>query len=263
MSEPAGSGRTVLVVPTYNEAENLWPLLTRLRRQLPDVDVLVVDDGSPDGTGDLADRWATDDPGVAVVHRTAKQGLGAAYLHGFAVALERGYDVVGEMDADGSHRPEDLPAMRAALAEGADLVIGSRWVPGGSVVAWPLRRRLLSVGGNLYARVLLGLPVHDITAGYRLFRRATLETIGLESVVSAGYCFQADLAWRTARAGMRITEVPIRFVERERGRSKMDRHVAAESLRRITGWGLRARALQLRDVVSTVTGRARRSARWR
>jgi dolichol-phosphate mannosyltransferase len=244
--------RVVMVVPTYNERDNLEWIIGRLREAVPDVDVLVVDDGSPDGTGEVADRIAAADPQVGVVHRDRKAGLGAAYLHGFAVALARGYDVVGEMDADGSHQPEQLPRLLAAL-EHADLVIGSRWVPGGSVVNWPLSRKALSVGGNAYARLLLGLTVRDVTAGYRLFRRATLEAIDLSSVESTGYCFQTDLAWRTARAGLRIVEVPIEFVERVRGESKMDRHVATESLRRITLWGLRNRFRSARDVLSRVT----------
>ena len=233
-----------MVIPTYDERENIEWIVGRLRRALPAVDVLVVDDGSPDGTGEIADRLAAADPQVTVLHRTEKAGLGAAYLHGFRVALERGYDVIGEMDADGSHQPEQLPDLLAALAD-ADLVIGSRWVRGGSVVNWPLSRRVLSVGGNLYARLLLGIPVHDVTAGYRLFRRTTLERIDLHSVESAGYIFQTDLAFRTLRAGMRVVEVPIEFVERVRGDSKMSGRVAAESLGRITAWGLRERREQL------------------
>ncbi len=248
-------GRVVVVIPTYNEAENLRWIVGRIRTAVPSVDVLVVDDDSPDGTGDLADTIAAQDPQVRVVHRTQKAGLGAAYLHGFAVALERGYDVIGEMDADGSHQPEQLPRLLDALAD-ADLVIGSRWVPGGSVVNWPLSRKALSVGGNLYARVALGIPVRDVTAGYRLFRRTTLEAIDLGSVESSGYCFQADLAWRTAQAGLRIVEVPIEFVERERGQSKMDRAVATESLRRITVWGFAERRRQARDVLSKVSRRS-------
>jgi dolichol-phosphate mannosyltransferase len=245
----AGTGRVVIVVPTYNERENLAWIVGRVRESVPDVDVLVVDDGSPDGTGELADEIAAQDPQVSVVHRTEKAGLGAAYLHGFRVALERGYDVVGEMDADGSHQPEQLPQLLAALQH-ADLVIGSRWVPGGSVVNWPLSRKVLSVGGNLYARVLLGIPLRDVTAGYRLFRRTTLESIDLESVESAGYIFQTDLAFRTVRAGLTVVEVPIEFVERVRGESKMSRDVATESLRRITAWGLRERRRQVLDVLS-------------
>ena len=237
-----------MVVPTYDESENLVPLLRRLRAAEPDVDVLVVDDGSPDGTGDLAESFAAADPAVSVLHRTRKEGLGAAYLHGFRVALERGYDVVGEMDADGSHKPEQLHRLREALP-GADLVIGSRWVPGGSIVNWPRRRELLSRGGNLYTRTLLGIEVRDATAGYRLFRRSTLERIRLEETVSLGYVFQTDLAHRTLRAGLVVREVPIDFVERVRGESKMSGAVAVESLRRITRWGVEERSRQLREAL--------------
>jgi dolichol-phosphate mannosyltransferase len=247
--QDASLGRVVVVIPTYNERDNLEWIVGRLRSAVPDVDVLVVDDDSPDGTGALADQLAAADRQVAVVHRTEKAGLGAAYLHGFRVALDRGYDVVGEMDADGSHQPEQLPALLAALRD-ADLVIGSRWVPGGSVVNWPLSRKVLSVGGNLYARVLLGIPLRDVTAGYRVFRRTTLEGIDLATVESAGYIFQTDLAFRTVQAGLRVVEVPIEFVERVRGESKMSRDVATESLRRITVWGLRHRLAQLRGVRS-------------
>jgi dolichol-phosphate mannosyltransferase len=245
----ADLGRILIVIPTYNERDNLEWIVGRVRAAVPAADVLVVDDGSPDGTGKLADELAGADPQVSVVHRTEKAGLGAAYLNGFAVALERGYDVVGEMDADGSHQPEQLPLLLDALRH-ADLVIGSRWVRGGSVVNWPLSRKALSVGGNFYTRVLLGLRVRDVTAGYRLFRRSTLETIDLSSVESAGYVFQTDLAWRTVQAGLRVVEVPIEFVERIRGESKMSPDVATESLRRITVWGLRERRRQLRDVLS-------------
>src|SRR5690349_18610775 len=245
----ADLGRIVMVMPTYHESLNLAWIVGRLRAATPDVDVLVVDDGSPDGTGKLADELAAADPQVTVLHRAEKAGLGAAYLHGFSVALERGYDVVGEMDADGSHQPEQLPLLLTALAD-ADLVIGSRWVPGGSVVNWPLSRKVLSVGGNLYARVLLGIPLRDVTAGYRVFRSTTLKAIDLDSVESAGYIFQTDLAFRTLRAGLRVVEVPIEFVERVRGESKMSRDVATESLRRITSWGLRERRRQVADVFS-------------
>ncbi len=238
-------GRVVMVVPTYNERENVRWIVERVRAATPDVDVLVVDDGSPDGTGDVADAIAAEDPQVRVLHRRAKEGLGAAYLHGFATALEAGYDVVGEMDADGSHQPEQLPLLLAALAD-ADLVIGSRWVPGGSIVNWPRRRELLSRGGNLYVRGLLGIDVHDATSGFRVFRRQTLEKIDLGSVRSAGYVFQTDLVARALQAGLVVREVPIEFVERERGDSKMSGAVALESLRRITTWGLRQRAQQVR-----------------
>jgi dolichol-phosphate mannosyltransferase len=250
----ASWGRVLVVVPTYDERDNLEWIVGRLRAAVPEVDVLVVDDSSPDGTGEVADRLAAGDSQVTVLHRHEKTGLGAAYLDGFRVALERGYDVVGEMDADGSHQPEQLPLLLAALAD-ADLVIGSRWVAGGSVVNWPMSRRALSVGGNVYARVLLGIPLHDITAGYRLFRRRALESIDLASVESAGYIFQTDLAFRSLRAGLRVVEVPIEFVERVRGESKMSRDVALESLRRITVWGLTERWRQLRDVLWRQTRR--------
>jgi dolichol-phosphate mannosyltransferase len=207
-------------------------------------DVLVVDDGSPDGTGEIADRLAAAEPRIQVVHRDEKAGLGAAYLHGFAVALAQGYDVIGEMDADGSHQPEELHRLLAAL-EHADLVIGARWVAGGSVVNWSPFRKALSVGGNLYARALLGIPVRDVTAGFRLFRASTLRSIDLSGVMSVGYCFQTDLTLRTVRAGLRVVEVPIEFLERERGESKMNRAVAVESLRRITVWGAQERRRQL------------------
>jgi dolichol-phosphate mannosyltransferase len=234
-----------MVVPTYDEVDNLEPLVRRLRAAQPDVDVLVVDDASPDGTGALADRLAAEDPHVQVLHRTGKQGLGAAYKHGFAVALEQGYDVVGEMDADGSHQPEQLGLLLAAL-EDADLVIGSRYVRGGRVVNWSRGREALSRGGNLYTRLLLGIHVRDATAGFRLFRANTLRSLRLEDVQSFGYVFQADLAFRALQAGLRVVEVPIEFVERERGESKMSRSVATESLHRITRWGIAERRRQLR-----------------
>lgn len=247
-----GLGRVVMVMPTYNEADNLAWVVGRLRTAQPEVDVLVVDDNSPDGTGKLADELAAADPSVHVLHRSEKGGLGAAYKHGFQVALDAGYDVVGEIDADGSHQPEQLAALLAALGD-SDLVIGSRWVPGGSVVNWPLRRELLSRGGNLYVRLLLGVSVRDATAGFRLFRRSALEAIDLDSVESTGYVFQTDLVTRCLRRGLRVREVPIEFVERVRGDSKMSGRVAVESLSRVTAWGLHERREQL----------ATRVARWR
>jgi len=255
-----GLGRVVVVIPTYNEASNLAWIVDRLRRAQPGVDVLVVDDDSPDGTGKIADELAAEDPQVEVLHRTAKGGLGAAYKHGFEVAMAAGYDVIGEMDADGSHQPEQLQRLLDALVD-ADLVIGSRWVRGGSVVNWPFGRKVLSVGANTYARLLLGIPVRDATAGYRLFRRSTLEAIDLGSVESAGYIFQTDLAWRTLQAGLTITEVPIEFVERVRGESKVSRDVATESLKRMTTWGLRERRRQARDVLSKMRSRREKVGR--
>ncbi len=241
-------GRIVMVIPTYNESTNLELIVARTRQAHPELDVLVVDDNSPDGTGDIADRIAAGDSQVQVLHRTAKGGLGAAYRHGFAVALERGYDVIGEMDADGSHQPEQLHRLLTALVH-ADLVIGSRYVPGGSVLNWSRRREFLSRGGNMYVRLLLGMGVKDATAGFRVFRRATLERIDLASVTSTGYVFQTDMAYRTIMAGLKVVEVPIEFVERERGDSKMTGQVATESLKKITAWGLQERRAQLRRAV--------------
>lgn len=237
--------RIVMVVPTYNEVENLGDVVRRLHAVCPEVDVLVVDDNSPDGTGELAQQLADADPRVGVLRRAAKQGLGVAYLAGFQHALSEGYDVIGEMDADGSHQPEQLARLIAALDD-ADLVIGSRWVAGGAIRNWPRRRELLSRAGNTYTRALLGLPVRDVTAGYRLYRHETLEKVRLEDVASLGYVFQADLAYRTWQAGLRIVEVPIEFVERSRGQSKMTMPVAVESLRRITQWGVRQRIGNIR-----------------
>ncbi|MEZ0580489.1 polyprenol monophosphomannose synthase [Nocardioides sp. MH1] len=238
-------GRVVVVIPTYDEAANIAWIVGRLRRARPEVDVLVVDDHSPDGTGEIADGLAVEDAQVHVLHRAGKGGLGAAYLAGFSWALAAGYDVIGEMDADGSHQPEQLGRLLDALRD-ADLVIGSRWVPGGSVVNWPRRREALSRGGNLYVRLLLGIDVRDATAGFRVFRRQALEKIDLASVRSTGYVFQTDLVTRCLRHGLTVREVPIEFIERVRGESKMSGQVAVESLRRITQWGVRERVEQLR-----------------
>ena len=231
-------GRVLVVVPTYDERENLRPIAERLFVAVPDADLLVVDDGSPDGTGELADQLAREDRRVHVLHRTEKAGLGAAYTAGFAWAREQGYDVVVEMDADGSHQPEQLPRLLAALQD-ADLVLGSRWVPGGEVVNWPASRELLSRGGNAYTRRVLGLPLQDATGGFRAYRRSVLDALPLGDVASQGYCFQVDLAWQTWCAGFRIVEVPITFVERVRGESKMSRAIVLEALWRVTWWGLR------------------------
>ena len=257
MPEPARPplARVVVLIPTYNERDTLPAAVAGVRQHAPEADVLVIDDASPDGTGAVADALAAEDPHVYVVHRAGKEGLGAAYLEGFSWALERGYDALVEMDADGSHRPRDLPSLLAAAAD-ADVVIGSRWVRGGSVVNWPVHRKALSVGGNLYVRALLGMPVHDATAGFRVYRADALHAMGLADVASQGYCFQTDLTWRAVRAGLTVVEVPITFVEREVGTSKMSGDIVAESLRRITGWGLAHRAGQVRDRVP------RRTERW-
>lgn len=236
---PQGT-RVLVVMPTYDERDNLDRVLDRLRAAVAAVDVLVVDDASPDGTGKLADSRAASDDRVYVLHRAAKEGLGPAYIAGFRWGLERGYDAFVEMDADGSHAPEELPRLLAALDD-ADVVLGSRWVSGGSVVDWPRRRELLSRGGNAYARLMLGLPVRDATGGFRVYRRGVLESVELADVASAGYCFQVDVLWRAWRMGFRIVEVPIRFVERTAGVSKMSSDVVKEALVRITVWGVRSR----------------------
>ncbi|GAA4156978.1 polyprenol monophosphomannose synthase [Actinomadura keratinilytica] len=240
MEIPAELGRVLVIVPTYNERDNIERLVGRVRKAVPSVDVLVVDDNSPDGTGEVADAMAAADDQVKVLHRTAKNGLGAAYIAGFRWALDHGYDVMVEMDADGSHQPEELPRLLGALTD-ADLVIGARWVPGGQVRNWPLRREVLSRGANTYARLMLGLPLHDSTGGYRAFRAATLEKIGLDGVDSRGYVFQIDLALRALREGLRVVEVPITFVERTHGASKMNRDIMVEAMWRITQWGTSAR----------------------
>ncbi|WP_433157264.1 polyprenol monophosphomannose synthase [Kribbella sp. CA-247076] len=244
----ADLGRILVIVPTYNEAENVEPIVSRLRDAVPEADVLVADDNSPDGTGDLADKLAANDDHVHVLHRQGKEGLGAAYIAGFRWGLERGYGVLVEHDADGSHQPEQLPRLLTALRD-ADLVLGSRYVPGGEVRNWPKSREILSRGGNIYTRLALGVPLKDATGGYRAFRRATLEGIGLDEVASAGYCFQVDLAWRAVKAGFRVVEVPITFVERERGQSKMSRAIVVEAMARVGRWGLGHRARQLRSLV--------------
>jgi dolichol-phosphate mannosyltransferase len=229
--------RTLVIIPTYDEADNVEWIVSSVLEQQPDVDILIADDGSPDGTGKIADRLAVDDARVHVMHREGKQGLGSAYRAGFAWGLERGYDVLVEMDADGSHRPEDLGRLLDASAQGADLVLGSRWVPGGGVVNWPWYRKLISRGGTFYAQLMLGIPIKDATGGYRAFRRATLERLPLDEVASQGYCFQIDMARRVLDADMTIVEVPITFVERVRGESKMSGGIVREALWRVTVWG--------------------------
>ena len=229
-----------VIIPTYNERDNIEIITGRVRSSVPDAHVLIVDDNSPDGTGEIADKLAGGDSHVHVLHRAAKAGLGAAYIAGFAWALEQGYGAMVEMDADGSHQPEELPRLLAAL-DGADLVLGSRYVPGGAVLNWPRSRELLSRAGNTYARIMLGLKLSDATGGYRVFRASTLRRIGLDDVDSQGYCFQIDLARRTIGTGLTVTEVPITFEERQRGASKMSRKIVLEALWRVTGWGIAAR----------------------
>jgi len=248
VSDFADLGPILVIIPTYNERDNVERIVGRVRAAVPEAHVLVADDNSPDGTGVIADGMADADPSVHVLHRMGKEGLGAAYLAGFAWGLERGYEVLVEMDADGSHKPEQLPALLDALRD-ADLVLGSRYVPGGSVVNWPKSREVLSRGGNLYTRMALNLPLRDATGGYRAFRASTLRSLDLNGVGSAGYIFQVDLAYRAQRRGLVVKEVPIEFVEREVGDSKMDQKIVTEALWQVTVWGFR--------------DRARRFSRWR
>ncbi|MCX2746760.1 polyprenol monophosphomannose synthase [Arthrobacter sp. MI7-26] len=233
--------RVLTIIPTYNELESLPKTLGRLRAAVPASDVLVVDDNSPDGTGQLADSIAAEDSQVHVLHRKGKEGLGAAYIAGFKWGMAAGYDVLVEMDADGSHQPEQLPLLLDAINDGADLAMGSRWVPGGGTVNWPLYRQAISRTGSTYARIMLGLKIKDITGGYRAFRRSTLEALKLDQVESVGYGFQVDLAWRVAKLGLKIVERPITFVERELGASKMSGNIVVEAMINVTKWGLASR----------------------
>jgi len=231
--------KTLVIIPTYNERDNLEWIVARVRESVPDASVLVVDDNSPDGTGALADALAASDAEVHVLHRAGKEGLGAAYRDGMRWGLGRAFDVLVEMDADGSHQPEQLPRLLERLAV-ADVVVGSRWVAGGGVVNWPVERKLLSRGGSGYARFALGVPVRDVTGGYRAFTADALRRIDLDAVLSQGYCFQIDMIWHAAVAGLKIAEVPITFVERERGVSKMSGAIVAEAMLRVTGWAIRS-----------------------
>lgn len=245
-------GRILVVIPTYNEVESLPIALDRLLAAVPQTHVLVADDNSPDGTGVLADARADADERIHVLHRTAKEGLGAAYLAGFAWGLEHGYDVIIEMDADGSHRAIDLPSMLNALAD-ADVVLGSRWTPGGTVVNWPKSREVLSRGGNIYTRIMLGIPIKDATGGFRAYRADGLRKMNLAAVESQGYCFQVDLAWRAVQSGLRVVEVPITFVERELGQSKMDQKIVVEALWRVTVWGVERQVKRAKDYKRLIT----------
>ncbi|MEX5720228.1 polyprenol monophosphomannose synthase [Geodermatophilus maliterrae] len=244
--------RVLVVIPTYDEVENLEPVLDRLHAAVPEAHALVVDDGSPDGTGDVAEKLAVQDPRVHVLRRTEKSGLGPAYVAGFRWGREHGYDVLVEMDADGSHHPEQLPRLLADLA-GADLVLGSRWVPGGRVEDWPRRRLLLSRLGNRYTRWALRLPLADATGGFRAVRSDLVDRLPFDEVASQGYCFQVDWAWRAWRSGARVVEVPITFTERAFGRSKMTASIVGEALVRVTWWGLQDR------LADRLPGRVRRA----
>jgi dolichol-phosphate mannosyltransferase len=241
------SQRTLVIIPTYNERDNLPLIVGRVHAARPEVHVLVVDDGSPDGTGELANELALADPDrVHVMHRTNKAGLGAAYLAGFGWGLGRGYSVLVEMDADGSHAPEELYRLLDAVDAGADLAIGSRYIAGGTVRNWPKRRMLLSKTANGYSRISLGVEIHDITAGYRAYRREVLEKIELATVDSKGYCFQIEMTWRTITDGFTVVEVPITFTERELGVSKMSGSNIREAVVKVALWGIRGRLDRLR-----------------
>jgi dolichol-phosphate mannosyltransferase len=240
MTEPPGSLDSVWVIlPTYNERENLPLIVPRIRSAIPEASILVVDDGSPDGTGRLADEMATADPNLRVLHRTAKEGLARAYAAGFTAALEGGADAVVQMDADGSHDPAAAPAFLDALRDGADLVLGSRYVRGGGAVGWPFIRWFVSFGGNLYSQAILWLPYRDLTGGFKAWRAETLRAVDPATVTSTGYVFQVELTWRAHRAGARIRELPITFVERAVGQSKMTGGIFFEAARQVLRLRLR------------------------
>jgi dolichol-phosphate mannosyltransferase len=247
---------TLVIIPTYNERENLESIVNRTLASVA-ADILIVDDNSPDGTGALASQIALSNSRVNVLHRPIKDGLGGAYRAGFSWGLGRSYDQLVEMDADGSHQPEQLPRLLERL-DIADVVLGSRWVDGGSVENWPVSRTVLSRGGSLYARLALGIPVRDVTGGYRAFTAQALRAIDLDRVASQGYCFQIDMLWHAQTAGLRIAEVPITFIERVFGESKMSSSIVIEAMLRVTGWGILGLPYRLRSAVrvpvqSTVT----------
>ena len=254
--EPA-DWRTLVVIPTYNEAENIGTVVAQTLSAVPTTHVLIVDDASPDGTGRLADELAEADDRVHVLHRITKNGLGKAYVEAFAWALEHNYDVVVEMDADGSHPASTLPEMIDTLRAGAEatprvgVVIGSRWVQGGRVENWPKSREALSRGANLYARAALGIRTNDLTGGYRAYRADALAAMDLADVDSQGYCFQIDLTIRTVNAGFGVVEVPIVFKDREFGVSKMSGNIVVEAMLKVTAWGIGRRASQLRHLLGS------------
>jgi dolichol-phosphate mannosyltransferase len=240
-------GKVLVIVPTYNELESLPVIVAGIRDAEPDVHILIADDNSPDGTGEVANTLSSIDSSVHVLHRKQKAGLGAAYLDAFSWAKTQGFEVVVEMDADGSHRPVDLTKILDALSDN-DVVLGSRWVNEGKVVNWAKSREVLSRGGNLYTRMWLGIPIKDATGGFRAYRMSALDQIDIQQVESQGYCFQVDMAWRATKAGLRVAEVPITFVERELGESKMDGSIVKEALWRVTQWGIEKRYSDLKRV---------------
>ena len=239
-AESQFAGHVAVIIPTYNERDNIRRITARVRSAMPGADLLIVDDNSPDMTGEIADELAAADSHIHVLHRQAKAGLGAAYMAGFQWALDHDYDAMVEMDADGSHQPEELPRLLSALND-ADLVLGSRWVRGGLVLNWPRSRQILSRAGNTYARIMLGITQRDVTGGYRAYRASALREIGLENVQSQGYCFQIDLALRVLQAGLAVAEIPITFIQRAAGTSKMSNTIIREALWRVTQWGFTRR----------------------
>lgn len=244
------SEKTLVIIPTYNERENIPLITSRIRKATPEVDILIVDDNSPDGTGEVADALAEQDSHIKVCHRKAKEGLLGAYIEGFTWGLERDYTVLCEMDADGSHAPEQLHRLLEAVDNGADLAIGSRYIPGAKVVNWPKKRYVLSKGGNLYIGLALGGGLTDMTAGYRAYRRSVLEAIDFSELSNAGYIFQVDLAFRAVTLGFDVVEVPITFTEREIGESKLDGSFVKDSLVQVTRWGVSHRAAQVKELVN-------------
>jgi dolichol-phosphate mannosyltransferase len=231
------SARILVITPTYNERENIERFVEGVLRWMPEAHVLVVDDASPDGTGDVADRLAANDPRVKVMHRPGKRGIGTAYVQGFQRGLAEGYDIFFEMDADLSHDPAHLPSFLKAFERGADVVIGSRNIPGGGVTGWGAGRHFLSKGGSLYSRTILGLPIRDLTSGYKAFRGSVLRAIDLDGVRSEGYSFQIELTYRAIKRGFAVVEVPIHFVDRKNGQSKMSSRIFAEAVTMV--WKLR------------------------
>lgn len=242
-----GLGRVLVIIPTYNEAENIEIITSRLRASEPAVHILIADDNSPDGTGKIADELAAADPMIQVLHRKGKEGLSAAYLASFRWGLDHDYDVLVEFDADGSHQPEQLHRLLDALVGGADMVKGSRWVSGGSVINWPLHRELLSRAGSLWTRLMLGMPIKDVTGGLNAFKAETLRRI-IDDIEAEGYGIQRDLTWHTYQSGMQVVEVPIDFKERERGDSKMTSDVFFEALKQTTKMGVNHRFGQLKSL---------------
>ncbi|GGN06413.1 dolichol-phosphate mannosyltransferase [Actinoplanes campanulatus] len=253
-----GVGRVLVIIPTYNEADNVRVITDRVRKAVPAVDILIADDNSPDGTGAIADELAEADDHIFVLHRAGKEGLGAAYKAGFQWAKDKGYDAVVELDADGSHAPEELPSLLDALGD-HDAVLGTRYIPGGSVHNWPLRRLLLSRCGNIYIRMALGMPFKDATGGYRAYRLSVLDKIEVSTIASTGYSFQVEMAWRAYRQGFRMIEVPITFTEREHGVSKMSGNIFKEQLLRVTLWGAQARK---EDLLNLLNRKQRQSTTW-